>query len=375
MSTEDRIEAPQLRALCAMLLLSPALRFCPGASIGAAGRAAWLSALAALPFLLGYALFLRSFLSARREGEGLAELCARAAGEKAARPLLFGTALWMSFYAGFVLRAGAERFITTVYPHSGPAIFVVVLGLLSALAALGPARSLARTAMLVRPLLVGAVALILVTALFSAQKDNLLPLTRHDLLPLLRGGLPVVDVLLGVLVLGAFLCALLPAGDKRGPVNFLWLAAAAGFLCLLNAAILGSFGAELSGRLTRPFFSLVRNLVFFRSVERVEALMVTLWVFPDFLLSSAALFAAQLCLRRSLACYAPWRGEKLFSFKHGRWMIPLCSLAALAAALLMARDQRAYLFLSDRLIPALNLGFALLVLPAVYIIGKRKRRL
>lgn len=375
MSARDRIEAPQLRALCAMLLLSPALRFCPSACIGAAGRAAWLSAFAALPPLLVYALFLRRFLSLRREGEGLAELCARAAGRRAEKPLLLGMALWMCFYAGFVLRAGAERLITTIYPHSGPAVFIVVLGLSVALAALGPARSLARTAGLVRPLLAGALAVILLTALFSAQRDNLLPVTARELRPLLRGSLPAVDVLLGVLILGAFLSGLLPPGGIRPRGGLLWLVGAAGFLCLLNTAILGSFGAELAGRLTRPFFSLVRNLVFFRSVERVEALMVTLWVFPDFLLAASALFASQLCLRRAFGLYAPWRGEKLFSLKSGRWLIPLCSLAALAAALWMAPDQKSFLFLSDRLIPALNLSFALLVLPTIFIIGKRKRRL
>ena len=375
MKTRDQISASQLRALCAMLLLSPALRFCPGASIAAAGRAAWLSMLAALPPLLAYAVFLRRFLSCRGEGEGLAELCLRAAGEKGGKPLLLGMALWLSFYAGFVLRAGAERFITTIYPHAGPAFFVAALGLAAALAALGPARTLARTAGLVRPLLVGALAIILLTALSSSQKENLLPVTARELRPLLAGSLPAVDVLLAALTLAAFFSGLLPEGAGGFRPWARWLLGAVGFLCLLNAAILGNFGAELAARLTRPFFYLVRNLVFFRSVERVEALMVALWVFPDFLLAAAALFAAQLCLRRAFGRASVWQGEKLFALGHGRWMIPLCSLAAIAAALWMAPDQKSFLFLSDRLVPALNLSFSLLVLPALYIIGNKKQRL
>lgn len=374
MKALDRIDDGQLRALCAAALLSPALRFCPTAGVLAAGRAAWLSMLAALPPLLLYAAFLRRFLSLRREGEGLAELCGRAVGEKAARPLLLLTALWFCFYGGFALRAGAERFITTIYPHSTPAVFVVVLGLPAALVALGPSRSLARTARLILPLLVGALALILLTALLSAKKENLLPVTLRDLGGVLRGSLPAFDVVAGVLILGAFLAGSLPngAGQKRGG---LFLVGATLFLCLLNAAILGTFGAELTGELTRPFFYLVRNLVFFRSVERVEALAVALWVFPDFLLVSTALFSAQLCLRRAWDFPVGREIDALFSMAHGRWLIPLCALAALAAGLWMAPDQKAFLFLSTRLIPALNLGYALLVLPAVYLVGKRKRRL
>lgn len=372
MKTSDRFDRGQLRALCAVCLLSPALRFCPTVSVAEAGRAAWLSMLAALPPILLYAAFLRRFLSLRREGEGLGELCARAVGDKAARPLLLLSALWLSFYAGFALRAGAERFITTIYPHSTPAVFIITLGLLGALAALGPSRSLARTAKLVLPLLAGALGLILFTALLSVKKENLLPVTGHGLLPVLRGTLPAVDVIVAVLILGAFLSGATPRGSGRGWGDDLWLAGAVGFLCLLTAAILGSFGAELTAQLTRPFFYLVRNLVFFRSVERVEALAVTLWIFPDFLLVSATLFAAQLCLRRALGQAAPWQGERLFSLAQGRWLLLPCALAALLSALWMAPEQASFLFLSNRLIPALNLGYALLVLPTVYAVGKRK---
>lgn len=372
---DDRFDRGQLRALSAVCLLSPALRFCPTVSVEAAGRAAWLSMLAALPPLLLYAAFLRRFLSFRRAGEGLGELCGRAVGEKAARPLLLLSAVWLTFYAGFVLRAGAERFITTIYPRSGPAVFVLVLGLLGTLAALGPSRSLVRTAKLVLPLLAAALGIILFTALLSARKENLLPVTGRDLLPVLRGSLPAVNVLLAMLVLGAFLAGALPLGTGRGRGDSLWLAGAAGFLCLLTAAILGTFGAELTAQLTRPFFYLVRNLVFFRSVERVEALAVTLWIFPDFLLVSATLFAAQRCLRRALGQDARWLGEGLFALERGRWLIFPCALAALLAALWMAPEQKSFLFLSNRLIPALNLAYALLLLPAVYVVGRQKKRL
>ena len=110
MKSPDRLDAGQLQSLCAVSLLAPALRFCPTAAALAAGRAAWLAMLLALPPLLLYGAFLWRFLSLRREGEGLDGPLSRAAGEKAAPWLLCLTALWLLFYAGFSLRAGAERF-------------------------------------------------------------------------------------------------------------------------------------------------------------------------------------------------------------------------------------------------------------------------
>ena len=94
-----------------------------------------------------------------------------------------------------------------------------------------------------------------------------------------------------------------------------------------------------------------------------------------FVSSSAALFAAQLCLRRVFGFPVGRQIPPLFLLRDGRWLIPLCALAALLAALLAAPDQKSFLFLSNRLVPALNLGYALLVLPTVFLIGKRKRRL
>ena len=59
----------------------------------------------------------------------------------------------------------------------------------------------------------------------------------------------------------------------------------------------GAFGAPLTAQLARPFFVLVRTLSFFRTVERVEALVVMLWIFPDFLITALFLWAGQYSLR------------------------------------------------------------------------------
>ena len=83
----------------------------------------------------------------------------------------------------------------------------------------------------------------------------------------------------------------------RARESSLWLLWMVVLLCLLITTITGMFGAELTTKMTRPFFVMVRNLVFFRTVERVEALVAMLWLFPDFLLVSLLLWSAQYCLR------------------------------------------------------------------------------
>ena len=118
--TTDQFSRRQLFALGAAAALSPALRLYPALSVRLAGKGAWLSALCCLPPLLLYAFFCSRLAAARREGEGLGELMLRALGEKPGRAVLLLLGLWLLLYAGFVLRAAADRFVVALFPHSAP---------------------------------------------------------------------------------------------------------------------------------------------------------------------------------------------------------------------------------------------------------------
>ena len=159
MSENDRYSLNQLLALCSVAVLTPALRLLPTQSARLAGRGGWLSVLLALPAAAAYGLLLWRFAARRREGESLSALWKRAAGARTGTLLLALCGLWLTFYAGFSLRAGAERLITTVYPTGRRAVFVLTLGLPAACAAAGPARTLARMGKLVLPMLVGVIVL------------------------------------------------------------------------------------------------------------------------------------------------------------------------------------------------------------------------
>ena len=362
----------QLQSLCAMALLSPVLRLIPGSAAERGGRAAWAGPLAALPLLLLYVWALCRLRSRMREGESLPELSLRALGKGPGRALLLLYGAWLLLYAGFTLRAGADRFAVTIFPRSGAAVFVIPMGLLALLAALGPFRSLLRLARMVEPLLLGVLFGILLAAFRAADPTELLPLTPADAGALLRSAWPALDLAGFGLAAWFFF---LPAGGEDGlfPRTGGWAAALCLLLTALGAAVQGRFGPALCARLSTPFFALVRNLVFFRSLERMEALVVGLWIFPDFLLTGLCLHAAQRCLR--LGCgYTPREGERRLSMAQGRWLIWLGGTGATALGLFLARDPAGLLLWSRGLIPALSLSGALL-LPGLCTLGIARKKL
>lgn len=374
MKDTERFSRRQLLSLGAAAVLSPALRLYPAASVRIAGHGAWLSALCCLPPLLLYAWLYCRFTAARREGEGLGELTLRALGGKLGRAVLLLYGLWLLLYAGFVLRAAAERFVVALFPRSGPGFFVLTLGLAAMLASLSSPRALVRTARMLLPALLGVILLLLVFSLRKAEPSNLLPLTEEDAVPILLGALPVGEVLLLGLYAPGFLLGGMEKREGELRARGLWLLWMCLLLSALCAAVLGSFGAEVTARLSLPFFTLVRNLVFFRTLERLEAPVISLWLFPDFLLASLSLFCAQICLRLLLGADPAYRGEGLTALNNKRWLIWLGGAAAIAAGLLLAPNARALTLWSERIIPIGQTAAAGLV-PVIYMIGRMKQRL
>ena len=367
---ERNIERRQLLSLGVLLFLAPALRLFPAEAASAAGRASWLTPLAALPLLIFYAAFLTKLLSLRREGEALPELIGRAAG----RPALALTALWLLLYAAFVLRAGADRFVGTVYPRASYAVFAEVMGALALAGALAGPRALARVGRMLLPFVLGVLLVLLAIALGAVRADNLWPLQPRELSGLARGALTPLDVVAGA---AAALCfparAGQPGSDARRALA-LWMAGLCVLLTLLAFAVTGSLGHELTGELSRPFFVLVRTLTFFRTVERVEALVVMLWIFPDFLTASLFLWAFSQCLYRLLGGGEEGSLAVRAGLKTAGPLIWLGAPAAVVLALFLAPDARRLERWSQALIPACNLLFCFVLLPAVYALAKWREK-
>jgi spore germination protein KB len=248
------------------------------------------------------------------------------------------------------------------------------MGGLALAAALGPPRSLVRTARMVRPIVLGVLFLLFVFACFSIEPQNLIPIGKAEIIPCLMGSAVSIDII----SCSAVAMCIIMGSVRKQEGDFrqlsLWTAECLFLLSMLGIAIIGSFGSELSACLTRPFFVLVKNMVFFRTVERVEALVVMLWIFPDFLLTSLFLWAGQYAFRLMLGLDAKHTGPAL-DFSCGRCIIWLCAIAVTVFALLIAPDALRLEIWSAYIIPALNLSFAFLFFPLIYIIGKEKGRL
>ena len=333
----------QLWTLGSLAALSPMLRVVPEQNLRAAGDAGWLSGLAALPLLALYALILRAALCVRSEGETLS---ARVSG-----PFGRFLGLWALFYAAFCLRMSAERFFTALGVFTAWPPFALVLSVCAAAAAAGGAKPLGRAAQIFLTAVTAALLLTLICALPQMHWGRLGGVSPSDILPILRGALPIVSVGMTVMT---FLALLAPPGAgtelRRGGAFLLRLTVTA---AALSMAAVGVLGSALSSRLSHPFFILLRNVSLSRAMERMEALISAVWVLPDL-----ALLAALLILARRLL---PIRGKPL-----PPWLL---AAAAFSLAAILSTTAFGLKRWSETIIPFAGAGIAVTV-PAAMLTKK-----
>ena len=360
--TEDRISQRQLLALGFVSILSPAIRLLPEYVAGVAGRGAWIVPIgAAVPVVL-LALFSHWALKNRRDGEGMTEMLIRSIGKGAGRIVAILIALWAIVYAGFILRVSAERLIAAAYPKGHILFFLVPTLIVSFIAAMGKVKSLGRTAEAYVIVISFLLVAILVFAAADIKIENLIPLTARDVLPMGEGVLAVVDV---VAVYGYFTFLYGHVKKETGEKRKLLVWTGATLLVLFGIMVttVGTLSAWLVTKMENPFFAMVKNVSFFGIVERIEAVLLGVWVVTDFIYLASLLSV----VFEIFSCAVP--GVKRMAVS-----VP-AAVGVLAVSLIMAGSTYEIDFFSRRLIPGVNLGIMLIVLPAALLIGKIRRKI
>lgn len=358
----DNISLKQLMAMAYVGILSPAIRLMPGVPAALAGRGAWLSVLAALVPTLLYIWMIGAFLKNRQEGEGLGEAVERSVGKTAAKIILALILLWLLFYTAFILRVAASRMLSTVYKSGNITVFAAVTLLAAALVAGGSVKGLARTAEVSVTIIIIVLAAVCLFSLSDFKFENIYPVTYLDLKDVALGAVPVVDVAV------AMTYFLFLAGHvRKRPGETRTCVRCAAYITLTMFVIvfftIGAMGAGLAGKLQNSFFVMLRNLVVLRVIERMEAIVIAVWVITDVLfLASLLVIVTEL-------------GMKILHTAKRRLLLWIAAGITFVCALVMVPNAFALNKLSEGVVPGINMAVLLVVLPAVLIIGKIRKKI
>lgn len=359
MKTDKLITRSQLMATAFVGVLSPMTRLLPGSPAILAGNAAWLAPAVALPFCVLYFRMLGDMTSMRRDGQGMCELLCEAWGRRLGSAAAVVVALWLVFYSAFTLRNASERILSTVYNYGSTWIFSLLLTVMAVIAARGTLRSLARSAQIFA--ILGAVILapLLVMAGADVKTEYLLPVTAYDLPGIALAAIPVINL---TCYFGYF--TFMYSGVRRlasdEGVTMRWLLAVLVAAFSLIYSTVGCLSAALSVRLQSPFFIMIRNITLFGVAERVEALVLGLWVISDFVFISGQMMIASYIFAKQTA-----------AIKRQHWCL-IIGAAGFAGSFLLGSSAFDLRILSQQIVPLSNMAIMLVMIPAAWLTLKIK---
>ena len=173
-----------------------------------------------------------------------------------------------------------------------------------------------------------------------------------------------------VLFFAAFTGGATPEAPGRARCAMRWCVRTCVLVTLLSVFTIGNLGAGLTAQLNHPFFTLLRNISLFHAVERFGALVIGLWVLPDFVLVSMLLTLAVNCLRAACS-----RDGRLFAQKNPPALVLLCAAAAGAGSLFLAQNAFETDALQTNVVPVVNIVLLGVGTVGMYLIGRARGKI
>lgn len=279
-----RIEANAIKiknvilvALCGLIV--PISRVLDHHAASIASTAAWLTPLAAALLFVPYCFILVS-ITKKYPDKGLAEINKIVLGN------IFGTIInvlymaWFTLLSAYYLCKFGERMAATVFYDTDATVFVSMILILLSFALRRGQEPLLRAC----SIFFFAVAAVFIFSLLSVT-PNIHPEYNLPVEPsltggVLKGGVQIFSVLTYFTTVPFFFKhvkseSLSKYLFKGGSVALL--------LCLLSIfVIVGLFSAPLVAEMPFPFFSAVKEISVFDSVERIEAIIICVMILSDF---------------------------------------------------------------------------------------------
>ncbi|NPV29043.1 MAG: endospore germination permease [Firmicutes bacterium] len=295
---KGRISSRQATFLIANTILATGILFLPALMAREAGQDSWASVLIAAFFGLLLGALVVS-LGLRFPGKNIVEYASELLGPWGGRALGILLALFFFYLNGIIIREFGELLVTAVMPETPLVVFNALLVIMAAYGVYLGLEVFARVNEIIFPfsLLVGLVTL----ALAVPEMDffQLQPVLVHSFVHILRGAGSLFAFFGEGMVFTMFLpCLRRPEEAHWVNLQVVFLLVAAGVSTI--AGVIALFGAEETARLVFPTYELAKTVHLAGFLERIESLIVGVWVAAVGLKVMVIYYAAVVAFAQSL---------------------------------------------------------------------------
>ncbi len=356
----DRMTSRQQIVLMITCLFSPMVRLLPRLNTTRAAQGAWVSILlSAIPTLL-LVVFAHYVIQGKDHNRTLGNMFVDAYGKTVGNIINMLLTGWIAFYSGVVLRTSSERMISTIYKQAESMFFTLILILVVMMVAIGTNKTLAHMGQVIWYILIPVVLLVTIFALSNVSIDNLFPVGFRQAGDYVRGAVPVISVMSPWVYFLYFPLS----GNRRTSLGgkLAKFSMAIGIALTVTVTTIGVLGPELTEVMHDPFFSMIRTLNVFGILERMESLVIALWVLTDVIYLGALM---SICVENT---------RQILGAGSLRWTAVLVGGIMVGSSVLVAESASQLSYASEVLLPTVTLWITYGLIPVSGLISLRKRK-
>ena len=284
LANKNKISLRQALFILLTSVFSPAIRFIPRYTAYTAKQAAYLSPF--VSFLVLYLMILLMDKNLKKHGQlSILDTIYAIVGRFIGKILFFFYILWLLLIISLFTRYYGDRLVTSLFPNTRMNIFIIVMFLMIFITIRFDIVILARMNDIVLPLINIVFLFLVIFLLPKFEIKNVTPISYLDIIPIFKSSLSISS-LWGMIFFVLLIDNKINNIEKlktQGLYVFLFLAITTS---LLIAIVIGTLGYRVSLRAPLPFLAAVKLISIFDILEKVESIVVVLWILTDFVLIS-----------------------------------------------------------------------------------------
>lgn len=284
LSDIKKISIRQAVFLFLTAISSPAIRIIPVYAAQTAKEAAWLTPIVSAAIMSVLVIVWNSIYK-KYKSHSMMEIYSDIAGGFIGKLLSIIYLLWITLLIAMYVRYFAVRLVGSVYPDTNQSIFIVSIMILVVYVLRYGLVTLARLNEIVLPIFVVTFLIIFILLTPYLQGTFLVPITYRSILPVMNAGVGIA----GILSYFSFVFIMGDSINNKESIKKIGLQSSLFIIInqiLLIVVTVGSFGYSVIIRSQSPLLIAVKQISLFNTLEKIESIVVAIWVFSDFVLLS-----------------------------------------------------------------------------------------
>lgn len=262
--------------LCFTLVVSTAVLFLPAITATTAGRDGWISVLTvatAYGLLVAWVIIK---LGSKFPDRTLVEYAPVIFGPYLGKLIGVAYVFWFTHINSVIVREFGDFLLASFMPETPLIAFIIMLLILGAWATKSGLEVICRFNEFIFPLFMLSVTVIFILAAWEADFSHLLPIMENGIKPGLRGAWDPM-AWRGEIIIVSMIFPYINSSDKAGKY-LTYSVISIGLVLTLATILTTAVVGELAQYLAFPFFELARCISIGRFIERMEALVLVMWV-------------------------------------------------------------------------------------------------